>query len=126
MRYALEVAEAVRAVWPQDRPLIFRVSAVEGPGGVWGIEETLALVRELKQRGVDMVDCSSGGIALGGGDGLADPLQLVHAREAQRLRQLEQHGRAYPRGSAIDIPFGIGEQLPYSWTAGIAGPRNRR
>lgn len=197
MRYALEVAEAVRDVWPQDKPLFFRISAVEGPGGIWGIEETLALVRALKQRGVDMVDCSSGGIALGGegglsavprvpgfqagyaseirretgmpviavgmitaaghaeallqnGDadlialarglmddpnwplhaarelGVADPLRLVHAREAQRLRQLEQHGRAYPRGSAIDIPFGIEEKLPYSWAAGIAGPRNRR
>ena len=50
----------------------------------------------------------------------------MHACEAQRLRQLEQHGRAYPRGSVIDIPFGIGEQLPYSWADGIAGPRNRR
>lgn len=196
MRYALEVVEAVRDVWPQDRPLFFRTSAVEGPGGVWGIEETLQLVRALKERGVDVVDCSSGGIALGGEGGLsavprvpgfqagyareikretgmptvavgmisaashaeailreghadlialarglmdnpnwplhaarelgcADPLALVHAREAQRLRQLEQHSKAYPPGSAVEIPFSTDEQVAYSWTAGIAGPRNR-
>lgn len=193
MRYALEVVEAVRAVWPQDKPLFFRTSAVEGAGGVWGIEETLALTRELKQRGVDVVDCSSGGV---GGDGpmpgvprvpgfqagyareirrdtgmptvavgmitdahhaeailrdgsadlialarglmdnpnwplhaarelgYADPLSLVHAREAQRLRLLEQHSKEYPPGIAVEIPFGPEEQVSYSWAAGIAGPRS--
>jgi hypothetical protein len=58
--------------------------------------------------------------------GYADPLELVHAREAQRLRLREQHSKEYPPGSAVDIPFGPGEQVSYSWTAGIAGPRNRR
>lgn len=196
MRYALEVVETVRAVWPQDRPLWFRTSAVEGPGGVWGIEETLALVRELKLRGVDMVDCSSGGIALGGEGGLsavprvpgfqagyaqeirrqtgmptvavglitearhaedvlqrggadlialarglmddpnwplhaarelgyADPLDLVHAREAQRLRQRDQHRVDYPSGSAVEIPYGTEERVSYSWTDGIAERSHR-
>jgi len=62
MRLALEIVETVRAVWPQDRPLSFRVSAVDGPGGAWDLEDTVALVRELKARGVDVVTCSSGGI----------------------------------------------------------------
>ena len=194
MRYALEVVDAVRAVWPKNLPLFFRTSAVEGPGGVWGIDETLALARELKQHGVDVIDCSSGGV---GGDGAmpaiprvpgfqagyareirrttglptvavgmitdanhaetilreghadmialarglmddpnwplhaarelgcADPLSLVHEREAQRLRLREQHSRDYPPGSAVKIPFGTDEQVDYSWSSGIAGPRDR-
>lgn len=63
MRFALELTEKVRAVWPSDRPLAFRVSSVDGRGGRWGLEDTLALCTALKQRGVDVVDCSSGGIA---------------------------------------------------------------
>jgi len=62
MRFALELAEAVRAVWPKDKPLWFRVSAVDGDNGAWALDDTVALVRELKARGVDGVSCSSGGI----------------------------------------------------------------
>jgi 2,4-dienoyl-CoA reductase-like NADH-dependent reductase (Old Yellow Enzyme family) len=62
MRFALEVAETVRAVWPQDRPLFFRVSAVDGDGGAWDMDDTVTLARELKARGVDVITCSSGGI----------------------------------------------------------------
>lgn len=62
MRLALEIVETVRAVWPDDKPLFFRVSAIDGNGGGWDIADTVALSRELKDRGVDVVDCSSGGI----------------------------------------------------------------
>jgi 2,4-dienoyl-CoA reductase-like NADH-dependent reductase (Old Yellow Enzyme family) len=62
MRFGLEVVEAVRRVWPQDRPLFFRVSSVDGEGGHWSMDDTVSLARELKARGVDLVDCSSGGI----------------------------------------------------------------
>ncbi len=63
MRFPLEVAEAVRAAWPGDKPLFFRVSAVDGlEEGGWRIEDSIALGRELKELGVDLVDCSSGGI----------------------------------------------------------------
>jgi 2,4-dienoyl-CoA reductase-like NADH-dependent reductase (Old Yellow Enzyme family) len=62
MRFALELTEAVRAVWPKDKPLWFRVSAVDGDGGVWRLDDTVTLVRELKARGVNVVSCSSGGI----------------------------------------------------------------
>jgi 2,4-dienoyl-CoA reductase-like NADH-dependent reductase (Old Yellow Enzyme family) len=63
MRLALEVVEAVRPVWPDDRPLFFRVSAVDGIEGGWVLDDTIALARELKARGVDVIDCSSGGIS---------------------------------------------------------------
>lgn len=62
MRFALELIEAVREAWPNDRPLFFRASCVDGNGGAWDIDDTVALARELKQRGVDVIDCSSGGI----------------------------------------------------------------
>jgi 2,4-dienoyl-CoA reductase-like NADH-dependent reductase (Old Yellow Enzyme family) len=62
MRFALEIAETVREVWPEDKPLWFRVSCVDGKGGLWGVDDTVALSVELKARGVDFVDCSSGGI----------------------------------------------------------------
>ena len=195
MRFALEVVDAVRAVWPKDRPLFFRTSAVEGAGGEWGIEDTLELARELKAHGVDVIDCSSGGI-MGDGAmpaiprvpgyqvgysreirrevgistmavgmitepshaeailreghadlialarelmdnpnwplhaaralGYGDPFDLVHAREAQRLRLREQHRKAYPPGTEVEIPFGPSEQVSYSWVARSAGPRDRR
>lgn len=62
MRFALEVAETVRKVWPDDRALWWRASCVDGKGGIWDLEDTVVLARELKARGVDLIDCSSGGI----------------------------------------------------------------
>ncbi|ALM82746.1 NADH:flavin oxidoreductase/NADH oxidase [Bordetella sp. N] len=62
MRLALEIAEAVRQAWPADKPVFFRVSAVDGDGGAWNMDDTVALSRALGERGVDLVTCSSGGI----------------------------------------------------------------
>jgi len=62
MRFAFEITETVRAVWPNDRPLFFRCSATDGPGGQWTIDDTIILARELSNRGVDVITCSSGGI----------------------------------------------------------------
>jgi 2,4-dienoyl-CoA reductase-like NADH-dependent reductase (Old Yellow Enzyme family) len=63
MRFPLEIVETVRAAWPKDRPLFFRTSSVDGIDGGWTLDDTVALARELKARDVDVVDCSSGGIA---------------------------------------------------------------
>jgi 2,4-dienoyl-CoA reductase-like NADH-dependent reductase (Old Yellow Enzyme family) len=65
MRFALEVTEAVRTVWPDDKPLFFRVSAVDAMEGGWQIEDSVELAKALKARGVDVIDCSSGGISGG-------------------------------------------------------------
>ncbi|MCK9918983.1 NADH:flavin oxidoreductase/NADH oxidase [Microbacteriaceae bacterium K1510] len=62
MRFCLELVEACRAAWPADRPLFFRASCVDGKGGAWTLDDTVALAHELKARGVDIIDCSSGGI----------------------------------------------------------------
>lgn len=63
MRFPLEVVQAVRAVWPENRPLFVRVSAVDGLRDGMPIDETVMFARRLKLLGVDIVDCSSGGIA---------------------------------------------------------------
>lgn len=62
MRFALDITEAVRAVWPEDLPLFFRISAEDGREGGWTLDDSVVLARELKARGVDVVDCSAGGI----------------------------------------------------------------
>src|SRR5260370_12808571 len=62
MRFGLELIEAVREAWPAHRPLFFRSSCVDGRGGIWNLEDTGVLAKELKDRGVDVFDCSSGGI----------------------------------------------------------------
>jgi 2,4-dienoyl-CoA reductase-like NADH-dependent reductase (Old Yellow Enzyme family) len=61
-RFPLEVAEAIRAVWPKDKPLFLRVSAVDGIDGGWTMDDTVAYAKELKARGIDVIDCSSGGL----------------------------------------------------------------
>ncbi|ODT79363.1 MAG: NADH:flavin oxidoreductase / NADH oxidase [Pelagibacterium sp. SCN 64-44] len=65
MRLVLEVAEAVRAVWPADKPLLARLSVSDNAEGGWTVEDSIALAIELKARGVDAIDCSSGGLAQG-------------------------------------------------------------
>jgi 2,4-dienoyl-CoA reductase-like NADH-dependent reductase (Old Yellow Enzyme family) len=62
MRFALEVVEATRAAWPDDLPLFFRISAVDGPAEGWSLDDSVILARELAARGVDVVDCSAGGV----------------------------------------------------------------
>src|SRR5205807_9019243 len=61
-RFPLEVAEAVRAAWPKDKPLFLRVSAVDGLEGGWTRDDTVAYAKELGLRGSDLIDCSSGGL----------------------------------------------------------------
>ncbi len=62
-RFLLETVEAVRGVWPDGKPLFVRVSAVDGSPAGWSLDDTVALARDLKAAGVDVVDCSSGGIS---------------------------------------------------------------
>jgi len=63
MRFPLEVVRAVREAWPKTKPLFVRVSSVDDVEGGWSIDDTLAFAQELKKLGVDVVDCSSGGIS---------------------------------------------------------------
>jgi len=60
MRFAIEVTEAVRCNWPEDKPLFMRLSVQDDAG--WGPDESVSLSRIVKNKGVDVVDCSSGGL----------------------------------------------------------------
>lgn len=62
MRLPLEIVEAVRAVWPRERPLFVRISSVDGTPGGWSLDDSVVYARELVARGVDVIDCSSGGV----------------------------------------------------------------
>ena len=60
MRFCIEVVEAVRARWPAGKPLFLRLSVEDDAG--WGPEQSVALARIVKAKGVDVIDCSSGGM----------------------------------------------------------------
>jgi 2,4-dienoyl-CoA reductase-like NADH-dependent reductase (Old Yellow Enzyme family) len=61
-RLPLRVARAVREVWPQNLPLFVRISATDWVKGGWDLEQSLQLCSWLKETGVDLIDCSSGGL----------------------------------------------------------------
>lgn len=61
VRLLLEIVEATRAVWPQHLPLFVRISATDWTEGGWTPDDSVALAVALKDRGVDLVDCSTGG-----------------------------------------------------------------
>jgi 2,4-dienoyl-CoA reductase-like NADH-dependent reductase (Old Yellow Enzyme family) len=63
MRYPLEVFEAVRAAFPSEKPVGIKVSATDWVEGGWDLAQTVELARQLKKRGVDWVDASSGGVS---------------------------------------------------------------
>jgi 2,4-dienoyl-CoA reductase-like NADH-dependent reductase (Old Yellow Enzyme family) len=62
MKLALETARRVRAAWPAHKPLFCRLSAVDGSEGGWSLDDSVVLARELAALGVDVIDCSSGGL----------------------------------------------------------------
>lgn len=62
MQLALRIATAVRAVWPAGKPLFARLSCVDGAVGSWGLDDTVALAQAVHACGVDVIDCSSGGL----------------------------------------------------------------
>ncbi|MBX9821702.1 MAG: NADH:flavin oxidoreductase/NADH oxidase [Afipia birgiae] len=81
MKFPLEIIETVRAVWPSDRPLFVRISSVDGIDGGIDISDSVVFVNEAKARGVDVIDCSSGG--------------LMGSATAARI----------PRGYSFQVPF---------------------
>lgn len=87
MRFALELTEAVRAAWPQNKPLFYRISATDGKEGGWEVEDTVVLARELKALGVDVLDCSSGGIAGYGRNTLPRATPGYHVGFAAQVRR---------------------------------------
>ena len=61
IRLLVQVTRAIRDVWPAELPLWVRLSATDWTDGGWTIDDSVALAKELKKEGVDVIDCSSGG-----------------------------------------------------------------
>jgi 2,4-dienoyl-CoA reductase-like NADH-dependent reductase (Old Yellow Enzyme family) len=62
MRFPLEVAKTLREAWPKGKPLFVRVSSIDDVEGGWSVEDTILFATKLRTIGVDVIDCSSGGI----------------------------------------------------------------
>ncbi len=60
-RLLLEVVDSVKASWPDDKPLFVRISSTDWTEGGWTADDSVALSKLLKEKGVDLIDCSSGG-----------------------------------------------------------------
>jgi 2,4-dienoyl-CoA reductase-like NADH-dependent reductase (Old Yellow Enzyme family) len=60
-RLLREIVAAVRSSWPEGAPLFVRISATDWVDGGWDIQQSVELARRLKEIGVDLIDCSSGG-----------------------------------------------------------------
>jgi 2,4-dienoyl-CoA reductase-like NADH-dependent reductase (Old Yellow Enzyme family) len=85
-RLLVDVTREVRRVWPEQLPVFVRISATDWIPGGWDLEQSAALAGRLKQEGVDLVDCSSGGVSLEQqvqpGPGYQVPFAEVIRREA--------------------------------------------
>jgi len=110
MRFAIEVTECARANWPKEKPLFMRLSVDDGAG--WDPDSSVALAKVLKTKGVDVIDCSGGGVLPGAVPGApigygyqvpyADKLRreadimtmavglIVHAEQAEAILQRGQ------------------------------------
>lgn len=63
-RLALQIAKAMREFWPQDKPMFVRISASDWVDGGWDIAQSIQLSKWMKDIGIDLIDCSSGGLIL--------------------------------------------------------------
>jgi 2,4-dienoyl-CoA reductase-like NADH-dependent reductase (Old Yellow Enzyme family) len=62
IRFLMEVTAAIRETWPERWPLAVRISASDWVDGGWSLEQSVELSRRLRKAGVDLIDCSSGGL----------------------------------------------------------------
>ena len=63
MRFPLEAAKAVRETWPSRLPVFVRISVTDWIEGGWDLRQSIELAKELKKAGIDLIDCSSAGVA---------------------------------------------------------------
>ena len=84
MRFPLQVYDAVRAQWPDHKPLGMRISAVDYLDGGWSMEDSVTLGQRLAERGCDWIDVSSGGIAAGEEIPVGPGYQVPFAEQIRR------------------------------------------
>jgi 2,4-dienoyl-CoA reductase-like NADH-dependent reductase (Old Yellow Enzyme family) len=84
IRLCLEVVDAVRQVWPDRSPLWLRISATDWAPGGWDVEQSVELARRVHERGVDLIDCSSGGLVVSQKPEIAPGYQVPFAERVRR------------------------------------------
>jgi len=84
MRLPLRVVRAVREVWPERLPLFVRLSATDWVEGGWDLGQSIEFCRLLKESGVDLVDCSSGGLVPGASIPVGPGYQVPFAEAIRR------------------------------------------
>jgi 2,4-dienoyl-CoA reductase-like NADH-dependent reductase (Old Yellow Enzyme family) len=121
IRFAIETAKAVRAVWPEHLPLFVRISASDWVEGGWDIDESVELSRRLCSLGVDLIDCSSGGLApqqkIKLAAGLSSAVRRAHSSRSRHSdgrrrthhyaatgRRDRQHRKGRPGAAGARIP----------------------
>jgi 2,4-dienoyl-CoA reductase-like NADH-dependent reductase (Old Yellow Enzyme family) len=80
MRFPLDVAARVRMTWPDNLPLFVRISASDWVDGGWDLSQSIEFAKRLRGLGVDLIDCSSGGIIMGAKIELGPGYQVPFAR----------------------------------------------
>jgi 2,4-dienoyl-CoA reductase-like NADH-dependent reductase (Old Yellow Enzyme family) len=84
MRFPLEAAAAVREAWPSRFPVFVRISVTDWIEGGWDLSQSIELAKKLKEAGVDLIDCSSGGVAPGAKIPAAPGYQVTFAEEIRK------------------------------------------
>ncbi len=84
IRIVLEVVTAIRTVWPDTLPLFLRISATDWVEGGWEIADSVELARRVKPLGVDLIDCSSGGMVTHAKISPAPGYQVPFAEQIRR------------------------------------------
>ena len=87
MRLPLRIAAVMREEWPDYLPVFVRISSVDGVDIGWSIEDSVAFAAELRTVGVDMVDCSSGGMKLPRGNSLVSRTPGFQVPFAERIQR---------------------------------------
>ncbi|HTU82847.1 MAG TPA: NADH:flavin oxidoreductase/NADH oxidase [Candidatus Acidoferrales bacterium] len=88
MRFPLALFDAVRAAWPAERPLGVRISATDYVEGGWHLAEAIVFAQELRRRGCDFVDCSSGGLSPHQKISPEPGYQVAFARDVKRAAEI--------------------------------------
>jgi 2,4-dienoyl-CoA reductase-like NADH-dependent reductase (Old Yellow Enzyme family) len=115
IRLTVEVVEAVRLVWPDTLPLFIRLSGTDWTEGGWDLEQSVELARTLRPLGVDLVDCSSGGVVPGAKIPVGPGYQVQIAERVRREAEVStaavgmitspSHADAIVRSGQADFVF---------------------